>query len=257
MKPAVPYLCVRAKAQLAPLTLCIMLLAAIVGCSHTRRGSAGDGDESLSGYEDDLRAENARLKSRVESQELDLVKLRAEYQRQVDLNGFLQGEIEHLQGELQNVEQQFVRFEQRLHMKETKASAVAAIAESQLLFDKLRTQQSLTLDSLTTVEVTSQLATSDEMVRKKKYAAAVYYAKRAMRALNQAERRRNLRLADGDARIIVVSKANLRTGPGSKYDVITKLVYGTVIVETETSKDWSKVRTQSGITGWIHNSLIR
>lgn len=259
MKLAVPYVCCRAKTAIGVVCLCIMLLGGgIAGCSHGLRGSGGDADGDAS--MDDrgsLVAENRRLKDRLESQELDLAKVRAEYQRQLELNGFLEGEIEHLQAELRNVEQQFVRFEQRLHMKETKASAVAAIAESQLLFDKLQNEESSSLDSLTTLEVTSQLKTSDEMVRKKKYAAAVYYAKRAMRALNQAERRRNLQIADGDARVIVVSKANLRSGPGSKYEVIAKLIYGTVILETDTAEEWSKVRTQSGISGWVHNSLIR
>ena len=155
------------------------------------------------------------------------------------------------------MEQQFITFERRLQAKETKASAVAAIAEAQLLFEKLKSDSSQPLDSLTIHEVTSRLETSDEMVRKAKYPAAVYYAKRAMRALNQADRRRNIAMVDGDTRIVTVTTANLRKGPGSKYKVIAKLSYGTIIVETEVDNGWSKVRTDTGVTGWIHNSLIQ
>jgi len=196
------------------------------------------------------------LKSRIESQELDLAKLRAEYQRQIELNGYLKEDISQLKSELRRVEQQFITIEQRLQIKETKASAVAAIAEAQLLFEKLRADQSQPLDSLTVAEVTSRLQMSDEMVRKAKYAAAVYYAKRAMRALNQVDHKRNLALAEGETRIIIVSVANLRKGPGSNFDVITKLSYGSILVQTEVDDGWSKVHTESGVSGWVHNSLI-
>jgi cell division septum initiation protein DivIVA len=187
---------------------------------------------------------------------LDLAKMRAEYQRQIELNKFLKEELDQFKAELRKVEQQFITFEQRFQAKETKASAVAAIAEAQLLFEKLKTDDTQPLDSLTIADVSSRLETSDEMVQKAKYAAAVYYSKRAMRALNMADRRRNMALEDGDARIIIVTTANLRDGPGSKYEVIAKLSYGTVILQTEVNKDWSKVRTKSGVSGWVHNSLI-
>jgi acyl-CoA thioesterase FadM len=213
--------------------------------------------DSLSANASALSRENSRLRTRLDSQELDIAKLRADFQRQFELNEFLQEDNEHLKSELRRVEQQFVTFEQRLRAQETKASAVAATAETQLLFDKLSSDKSSPLDSLTVNEVESWLATADEMVRKKKYAAAVYYAKRAMRSLNQADRRQTLALVDGDTRIIIVSIANLREGPGSNHSVIAKLSYGTVIVQTKVDNDWSEVRTQAGETGWIHNSLIR
>ena len=258
MRIAVPYAIARAKRGLVGLCLCILLCTQLTtGCQWMARGSGGGASgDSLSLDPIELSEENVRLKSRVESQELDLAKLRAEYQRQVERNGFLKEDIDQLKSELRKVEQQFITFEQRLHAKETKASAVAAIAEAQLLFEKLKTGESQPLDSLTIDEVASRLETSDEMVRKAKYAAAVYYAKRAMRALNQVDRRRNLALADGNARIIIVSMANLREGAGSDYKVIAKLSYGTIIVQTEVANDWSKVRTESGVSGWVHNSLI-
>jgi len=255
MRIVVPYAYARAKRGVIGLFLCILLCTQLTaGCQWAARSSSPGDSLSLDPVA--LSEENARLKSRVESQELDLAKLRAEYQRQIELNEILKEDLDQFKSELRKVEQQFITFEQRLHAKETKASAVAAIAEAQLLFEKLKSDDSQPLDSLTIDDVTSRLETSDEMVQKAKYAAAVYYAKRAMRALNLADRRRNMALADGDARIIIVSTANLRDGPGSKYEVIAKLSYGTIIVQTEVNKDWSKVHTKSGVSGWVHNSLI-
>jgi len=250
----------RAKPSAIGLGLCILLCTYLIaGCASlsSRSGATGMDPDSLSASASALSAENARLRTRLDSQDLDMAKLRAEHQRQTELNEFLQEDNEHLKSELRRVEQQFVTFEQRLRAQETKASAVAATAEAQLMFDKLSADESSPLDSLTFNEVESWLTTGDEMVRKKKYAAAVYYAKRAMRALNQADRRQTLALVDGDTRIIIVSVANLREGPGSDHTVVAKLSYGTVIVQTKVDNDWSEVRTQAGKTGWIHNSLIR
>jgi len=250
----------RAKSSAAGLGLCILLCAHLIaGCTSlaSKSGSSGMDPDSLSANNSALSTENARLRTRLDTQELDITKLRAEHQRQIELNEFLQEDNKHLKSELARVEQQFVTFEQRLRAQETRASAVAANAEAQLLFDKLRSDESSPLDTLTANEVESWLTISDEMVRKKKYAAGVYYAKRAIRALNKSDRRHTLSLVDGDTRIIMVSIANLREGPGSDHSVIAKLSYGTVLVQTKVDNDWSEVRTQSGKTGWIHNSLIR
>jgi uncharacterized protein YgiM (DUF1202 family) len=134
---------------------------------------------------------------------------------------------------------------------------VAAIAEVQMLFDNMRSDQTAPLDSFTVHEVTTQLSTSEQMMRVRNFDAAVYYAKRSMRTLNQQERRRNLAIVDGDARVIVVSKANMREGPGSDFDVIDRLGYGTVIVQLGIDNEWCHVRTKSGVAGWVHASLLR
>jgi uncharacterized protein YgiM (DUF1202 family) len=78
-----------------------------------------------------------------------------------------------------------------------------------------------------------------------------------MRILNQTERLNNIAFSDGTPRIVSVSKANVREGPGPKFDVIDKLTFGTVVVQLDVMNDWCKVRTQSGKSGWVHVSLIR
>jgi len=242
--------------------MCIMLaVLSFTGCQSMNRSRSGGPGSSENGADSADRAalvlENKGLKSEVETRDLDLAKLRAEYQRQLDLNAFLLEEMEHLKRDLGRVERQFISFEKRLQVKESKASAVAALAEVQLLFDKLQSSETNPLDSLTVSEVAIKLETSDELLKQQNYAAAVYYANRAMRILNQKERLQNMTIPDGDAKIIVVSVANLREGPGSKYRVVEKLSYGTVVVQLGSEEEWCQIRTQSGQSGWVHDSLVR
>ncbi|MCK4774559.1 MAG: SH3 domain-containing protein, partial [Candidatus Krumholzibacteria bacterium] len=173
------------------------------------------------------------------------------------MNKLFTDELENMKSDLRRVENQFVSLEKRLRLNETKASAVASVAEAQLLFEKMLESGADILDSLTVSEVTTKLKTSDEMIKKRNYAAAVYFSNRAMRILNQSERRVNIVMTDGDSRIIAVSLANVRSGPGPRYEIIEKLSYGTVIVQMETNANWSKNRTKDGTAGWVHKSLIR
>lgn len=240
-------------AKLTPtgLVVCILLYTQLVtGCAPRVRGAGGDPSRSPS-------EEIAYLRERLETRDVEVAKLTEQYKRQVELNAMLREDNVYLKEELQRVEEQFVTFERRLSGKETKVTAVAAIAETQLMLDKMRSEGSPPLDTATVNDVQSWLATSDEMSRRQKYAAAVYYAGRAMRALNRADRRHTLSTADEDTHIITATLANLRKGPGSDFDVIAQLSYGTVIVRTKVDNDWSEVRTKAGKTGWIHNSLIR
>jgi hypothetical protein len=243
------------------------MLLALSGCQWLSTGPTDqDGDltpsqrDSLGIYlrhHRQLARENERLKILTASQELDLAKLRAECQHHTELNELLVEELEQLKDDLDQVENQFVIIEKRLQLTETKASAVAAIAEVQLLFDKLRTKDPDGLDSVTVAEVRSKIKTSDELTKKRNYAAAVYFSNRAMRILNQTERLKNIALSLGIPRIISVSKANVRDGPGSSFKVVEKLAFGTVIVQLEVENEWCKIRTESGKSGWIHSSLIR
>lgn len=260
MSIAVPHPNAIAKAGLTILCLSILLLQTLLpGCqwASTRSGGSDSLSSALAEDYEALAAENKRLKEQTKTLELDLVKLQAENDRHKQVNVIREEEFGQLRADLQRVEKQFIRIEERLQVKETKASAVAAVAEVQMLFDNMRADQTAPLDSSTTQEVTEQLNTSDQMMRVLNYDAAVYYAKRAMRTLNQQERRRNLALVDGDTRVIMVSKANMREGPGANFEVIEKLDYGAVIVQLGIDKDWCRVRTKSGSAGWVHASLLR
>lgn len=201
--------------------------------------------------------ENSALCSQISSNNLDLAKLRAERDNQLELNAYLKDELQSMADDLEYVENQFLSLEQSvIRAEESKASAVAAVAEGQLLLEKQQREDPGVLDSLTTIDVSEKLRIADELIKERKFAAAVYYAKRATRIVNMSERRKNI-VQDGETRIVSASKANMRNGPGSKFKVVDKLVFGTILVQLDSEKDWFKVQVKDGRSGWIHASLVR
>ena len=49
---------------------------------------------------------------------------------------------------------------------------------------------------------------------------------------------------------------NIRSGPGTKYNVVGKAYYGVVFEKKKQQKGWTNVRHESGLEGWIENSLL-
>ena len=242
------------------------MLLVFAGCQWM--SPAGRGGRALSRAESDsiraamgdyasLAKNNEDLRGQVRSLELDVAKKNAEIEIEKLRCNVLGDELAAAKSDLEYVERQFVTFERQLTRKETKASAVAAIAEVQLLYEKMLQETPDLIDEKKRKEVQTKLTLADEGIKKRNYAASVYYAKRSMRILNLNERQQAALAGGGDTRIIAVSKANLRAGPGSKFDVIEQLAYGTVLVEIEHKDDWYKVRTRDGQMGWIFHTLIR
>jgi len=52
------------------------------------------------------------------------------------------------------------------------------------------------------------------------------------------------------------AKVNIRSGPGFKYKVIGKAFYGVVFEKVKQKKGWTMVHHDSGLTGWIKNTLL-
>ena len=170
------------------------------------------------------------------------------------MNEVLREELVATEQDLEQVERQFVSMERGLIRDETKASAVATIAEVRLLLDNLKGQDPRPIDDETLADVESKLATANTLTRKRNYPAAVYYADRARRVLNAGERRYE---AQGQHLMVSVSRANVRKGPGASFDVVATLEYGAVILCLDRTEDWCRVRTDTGEEGWIHNTLLR
>ena len=56
---------------------------------------------------------------------------------------------------------------------------------------------------------------------------------------------------------VTSSRANLRSGPGMEYRVITKVTKGKSLDVVEKKGDWLKVRRKGGKEGWIHGKLVK
>ena len=49
---------------------------------------------------------------------------------------------------------------------------------------------------------------------------------------------------------------NIRSGPGTAYQVVGKAQYGVVFETLQRKSGWVKVRHETGLTGWIKRSLL-
>ncbi|WP_136796099.1 MULTISPECIES: SH3 domain-containing protein [Desulfosediminicola] len=69
-------------------------------------------------------------------------------------------------------------------------------------------------------------------------------------------------LLSGDSFVIVKShkgtdkKINIRSGPSTRYDIVGKAFYGVVFRKLDSKSGWIKVRHESGLEGWIKETLM-
>ena len=52
------------------------------------------------------------------------------------------------------------------------------------------------------------------------------------------------------------ARINIRSGPGTTYEIVGKAEYGVVFETLQRRDGWVKVRHESGLTGWIERSLL-
>ena len=52
------------------------------------------------------------------------------------------------------------------------------------------------------------------------------------------------------------ARINIRSGPGTKYEVVGKAEYGVVFETLKRGDGWVQVRHESGLTGWVKRSLL-
>src|SRR5690606_34554927 len=55
--------------------------------------------------------------------------------------------------------------------------------------------------------------------------------------------------------VVNVGRANIRTGPGTDYNIVQSVVSGAKLPVIETSRDWLRVSLHNGNTGWISRNL--
>jgi SH3-like domain-containing protein len=52
------------------------------------------------------------------------------------------------------------------------------------------------------------------------------------------------------------ARINIRSGPGTNYNIVGKAEYGVVFETLQRGNGWVKVRHETGLTGWIKRSLL-
>jgi hypothetical protein len=205
---------------------------------------------------DQLLDENAKLQEELKTKDLDITKLNAELKYHTDRNRHLEQLCQSIQQDLTQAERQFISIEQRLQLKETKASAVSALAEAKLAVDKYKSGSRTDSEFESLAEIEQKLEGSSQLIKKENYAASVYYSNRVHKMLERAADKQTYFKAHGETRIVSVFKANLRIGPGLDHEVIGQLTFGSVLMQVEQSDEWSRIETEDGLEGWIHRELI-
>jgi SH3-like domain-containing protein len=51
-------------------------------------------------------------------------------------------------------------------------------------------------------------------------------------------------------------RANIRSGPGTKYKIVGKAEYGVVFKTLQRGDGWVKVQHEQGLSGWVKRSLL-
>lgn len=63
-------------------------------------------------------------------------------------------------------------------------------------------------------------------------------------------------LGSNDSAVVTATKANLRSGNGLQYPVVSQVDYGTVLQVNNIVDDWYMVTTAGGIEGWLSRELV-
>jgi Bacterial SH3 domain len=230
----------------------LIVTAALVlsSCASSHAGKSATSAGDISGGDD---GDFAELRT-TDQMHAEIARLRIERDRLSETNALLQEELEWAHDDLRLVEKQFVTFEERLTSGYGKASAVAAAAEARMRFDATRAKYPSLPDS-TQQDLTQLMDTSESLIRKGNYAAALFFADRANHTMIGFERREHLDRGSV-SRSVAVALANLREGPGQYYPVVAQLTAGQTVVCMDEIGDWYHVKTPTGSVGWMHTSLL-
>lgn len=212
----------------------VALIACVLFSSVSCSSFGSSGSQDIAAHRD-LERELRKQKSRV-------LRLSAEIQ-------YLESELARTRELLEQVERQFITFERNLYTNETRASAVASLAEARLAHDKMARTHGTSETSKNLMKmVLAKIEASDQLLAKTRYNGSVYFSRRALRLLAGEQDRKLMR-------VVSVENANLRRGPGLNYEVVTRLAIGTTLFQLDKKNEWMRIQTRTGVQGWIHTSV--
>lgn len=159
---------------------------------------------------------------------------------------------------------ELVRAMARLRTLATRAEAASAIAEAEVTLQQLRGragQQS----APEVVQAERSLRSASEAFAAENFGGAVYLATQAKRAATAGRGR--LAEAEGTrpgerafavpVPLVTTSRANLRSGPGATFAIVTSVNGGTALTGYAHEQEWLRVSMADGRGAWIHQSLVR
>ncbi len=159
---------------------------------------------------------------------------------------------------------ELVRAMARLRTLATRAEAASAIAEAEVTLQQLRGragQQS----PPEVAQAERSLRSASEAFAAENFGGAVYLATQAKRAATAGRGRlaETEGTRDGERAfaipvpLVTTGRANLRSGPGASFAVVTAVNGGTALTGYAHEQEWLRVSMADGRGAWIHSSLVR
>jgi hypothetical protein len=162
-------------------------------------------------------------------------------------------EVERLRADLAQAERALAGA--GLRGTNSRADAISAIAEARVALE--RVEGRVTWRATEMSEARARLAEADRQVDARHFGAAIFFASRAQRIVEDLYE--ELLVADQDSAtgFIVGERVNLRAGSSTEDPVVGVLPHDTPIFAEGRDADWVLVRTAAGDVGWVHESLVR
>ena len=209
-----------------------------------RLRQALDGTQSeLDSARQDSSAVNERMKAEL-----------AQASRQL---GSLQSDYSLMMAQLSDALDEIERLREGLPSVQSRAFAVSLIADARVRVDAVSKRGEAEMRSAV-AEAGELLLQADQALHDGKFGAACYLAQRAREAIRKKMVPvGNVEPLPAPQDFEVVSKSNLRVGPGTDHQRIGSAKPGDRLTALARKGEWFRVQTASGALAWIHASLVK
>ena len=174
-------------------------------------------------------------------------------------------QVELLQTRLDDARDEVVRTMAKLHTLASRAEAASAMAEADVALQTFRALDGArSLPELSQATRLMQQSTSE--FGRENYGGALYLANQAkattaagtsrLSGANRGAARAGETPFAVPLRLKVVTKGNVREGPGTNFPVVFEAPAGESLTAYAYSDEWVRVADEAGRTGWIFRSLI-
>jgi uncharacterized coiled-coil protein SlyX len=173
-------------------------------------------------------------------------------------------QLQALTGQVNDARQEVVRAMARLRSLATRAEAASGIAEAELAVQSLRSKADRAGSELAQAQQLLDLSGTE--FNSENYGGALYLANQAKTVAKEGESRvagaQDLTPRPGEVvfavpvPLKVVSRANVREGPGTSFAVLFTLDPGALVLGHSYAADWVRVVDDGGHAGWITRNLV-
>lgn len=166
----------------------------------------------------------------------------------------LEGQVTQLQQKLKQSDGELVAIESHLREEHSRADAVSALAGARVKLQRAARDAPWRAKEID--EANDRLYVAERRIESGDYGAAAFFIYRASGTADSIFSEAELVRATENAMFIAADLVNLRANPSTEAEVLGQLSRGTRIFPTRAIEEWIQVRTESGLEGWVHASLV-